>query len=446
MSFSGLSTASIINFGTINAAQGNVFAFAQRVENQGYIGAVDGHVVMLGGNEVLLHQGGSNGNISVKGTVGYGHVHNDGVLEGAQVTMQAVNNNAMAMAVQQNGAVRITGVEKRDGRVLLVANGGAGVSQQGVVNTAGGAVRIQSEGQVQIGGTTDASRAGGAGGEIEVIGREINITPDGLLRANGSTGGTVRLDGSDKLDMGGSVEVMGSAGQGGTASLTGNEVLLRTGAVVDASGTAGGGQIAVGGGFQGMDPSLRNSLATTVESGAELRASATESGNGGQVVVWSDGNTNSWGDIRVDGVGNGGLAEVSALGLLGFGGTVNLQGGQGNNGLLLLDPINVHIGQINDDPTTGDLSTGQTVGGFGFEYAGRVLPAGIIDATALQTAWELGQRGDSHGWHGDGCGQRDDRAGRADHREHGELVLDFCAWRYRPGHAGSVEPGDDLPV
>lgn len=398
MTFSGNSAAPVSNFGTINAAGGNVFLFAQNVENHGYIGAVDGSVVMIGSNEVLLHAGGTGGNVSVSGTVGLGHVYNDNTLEGAKVDMRAVNNNAMAMAVQQKGTVRITGAEKRNGRVMLVAQGGAGLSQEGTINTGGGAVNMVSDGQIQIGGTTDASSTNAAGGNIEIIGREINVTPAGTLRSNGTSGGSVKLDGAEKLDFSGNVEAKGTSGLGGMTTLTGGEVMLRTGAVVDASGATGGGAIFVGGGFQGSNPNLRNAANTTVEEGVEIRANATSSGNGGLVTVWAQGSTEAHGNISVEGVGNGGFVEVSGLGSLGFGGNVNLQGGQGN-GMLLLDPKNIHIGQINTDPATGVVSVGGFTGSglntIGYEYdnggsgLGK-LPAGVIDATALQTAWGSG--------------------------------------------------------
>lgn len=361
MSFSGLSTASVVNFGTINAAHGNAFVFAQKVENDGYIGAVDGHVVMLGSNEVLLHQGGMSGNVSVKGTVGYGHAYNSGEVEAAEVTMGAVNNNAMAMAVQQKGTMRITGAEKRNGRVLLVAQGGAGLSQDGQVNSVGGTVRMESDGQVQVGGTTDVSNPAGAGGEIEVIGREINVNPAGLLRANGTTGGEVKLDASGSLDVSGTVETMGSTGEGGTSTLTGNEVTLRTGASVNASGGTGGGEIFVGGGFHGANPAVRNATNTTVETGAVLNASSTLSGDGGRVAAWADGTMDFQGRILAEGIGNGGFVEVSGKDVLGFSGEVSTLGRDGNAGLLLLDPVDVVI-------------------------SGAGTP-GSIAASSLQTAW-----------------------------------------------------------
>ena len=99
----------------------------------------------------------------------------------------------------------------------------------------------------------------------------------------------------------------------GQIAVTGDLVWLTDGAKLDASGASGGGSIRVGGDFhgEGATPTARRTL---VESGATLSADATEKGNGGTVVVWSDEATAFYGRLTAKGGaagGNGGQAEIS---------------------------------------------------------------------------------------------------------------------------------------
>jgi len=71
----------------------------------------------------------------------------------------------------------------------------------------------------------------------------------------------------------------------------------------------------------------RKPQTTTIARDAELRADALASGDGGKVVVWSDGDTRFSGAISARGGaagGNGGVAETSGKRNLAFDGTVDL--------------------------------------------------------------------------------------------------------------------------
>ena len=59
---------------------------------------------------------------------------------------------------------------------------------------------------------------------------------------------------------------------------------------IDASGAAGGGTALIGGDWQGSGATPR-AANTTVEPGSRINADALSSGDGGKVVVWSDGTT-----------------------------------------------------------------------------------------------------------------------------------------------------------
>jgi fibronectin-binding autotransporter adhesin len=170
------------------------------------------------------------------------------------------------------------------------------------------------------------------GGKIVLSGGDAgNVTVSGILDATGDTGGEIVV--------------------------TGQAVGALDGAVLDASGTNGGGKINFGGAFQGGDE-LPGSEYTYIDNNAILRANAEENGDGGDVVVWSDGNTVFKGDIEAKGganSGNGGDVEVSGLNFLSFKGFVDTSALNGLAGILLLDPENfvLRLG-TNDSSNDGD--------------------------------------------------------------------------------------------
>jgi len=130
---------------------------------------------------------------------------------------------------------------------------------------------------------------------------------------------------------------------GGDVFVLGDDVKLKA-ATIDVSSKGGGGHIYVGGSYQGKDVNIPASLLTYVGNDVLLNASAIERGNGGQVVVWSDGPTEFRGRIEAVGM-NGGSAEVSGLTGLIYKGYTDLHpfGSNGVFGTLLLDPSDILI-------------------------------------------------------------------------------------------------------
>jgi len=118
-------------------------------------------------------------------------------------------------------------------------------------------------------------------------------------------------------------------------------------AELDVSGLTGGGEINVGGGFQGRDGDLRNSESTVVGGTASLRADAVNSGDAGNVVVWSSGDTIFGGEITARAlgeVGRGGFVEVSGKRDLRYNGVINAMSVSGDRGTVLFDPGDMDVG------------------------------------------------------------------------------------------------------
>ncbi|MDB5964511.1 MAG: filamentous hemagglutinin N-terminal protein, partial [Polaromonas sp.] len=272
-------------------------------------------------------------------------------------------------AVTNEGDIRAS----RGGYVLLtaprVSNSGTIQADAGSVGLlAGNRASIDTSGAGLVRFSVDAAAAQAAvnnsgtiianGGQVALLASAVGdamatvINHSGVIRANSAQerNGMIVLSGGAN----GVVEVTGEltaagfmAGQsGGTVKVLGDKVSLGSGARLDVSGQAGGGTALVGGNYQGKGPEQNASLAL-VAAGATINASAIDSGDGGKVVVWSDGPTGFYGSIAATGGatgGRGGSAEVSGKQTLAFDGAVNLGAPQGVAGTLLLDPLNIIVG------------------------------------------------------------------------------------------------------
>ncbi|WP_310821113.1 beta strand repeat-containing protein, partial [Stratiformator vulcanicus] len=161
--------------------------------------------------------------------------------------------------------------------------------------------------------------------------------------------GAIFLEAGSTLTIDGSVDASSTSGTGGEVHLLGSHVELKADASINADGLLGGGTILVGGDYQGANADVRNAETTLIEAGAELTADAILNGDGGKIVVWADGTTYYAGHISARGgsaSGDGGFAEVSGKGRLGYFGTADLGAVNGQTGDLLLDPENITVGNF----------------------------------------------------------------------------------------------------
>ena len=281
------------------------------IVNQGLLQAIDGgYVILLA--PAVENQGeinAPNGNVSLGA--------------GGQVVLALEDNGLIQVKVDSaDVAARVKNTGK------ITANGGVVLlSAQGGNDLLAGSVNHQ--------GIIEAKRLNGQGGTILLDSGE-----------HGSTvvSGTLDASSASAQDIGGEVRVIG------------NHVLLNSGTQIDTSGLLGG-TILVGGNRQGRGPE-QNAQQTVVERGAVLMADGHDHGDGGNVVIWSNGSTNYQGAISARGGdfgGNGGQVEVSGKEKLSYLGSVDLRAIQGKTGELLLDPKNIYI-KASGSAVTGDVS------------------------------------------------------------------------------------------
>jgi filamentous hemagglutinin family protein len=227
----------------------------------------------------------------------------------------------------------------------------------------GGDIAIRASSQVELSGRINASASGDTsqGGEISIQAAQITTT-DAVLDASGGQGGNIILDASapaqdtpssprpapepGKVALTGSTQLnsRGRRGKGGAITLLGDDLALNDSSALNASGTTGGGTVLVGGDWQGSN-NVYQATTVTMAANASIDASATQQGDGGKVVLWSDVHNESsqtlmGGSILAKGAGGGqgGQVETSAY-HLGVSGNVNA----GMGGSWLLDPIDLTI-------------------------------------------------------------------------------------------------------
>lgn len=327
--FIGDSRAAVINIGEIRAKDGDIYLVAHRVDNQGSLTATEGEVGLVAARDVVIAPGGSD-RVAVRVRIepdatpdGTG-VSNSGIITAAQARLEAANGNAYALAINNTGRIRATGIERQpDGRILLTGRGG----------------------RVHAGGSLVARNADGSGGRIVA-----DAGADGAIDVTGT------------LDAAGAVN---TGTRGGRVDVAGDRITVASGARITASGDSGGGTVRVGGLPAGHLATLPTppgrkpptpapdplapagtASAVVIEDGALILASARTDGDGGSVTVWADLTTVFRGSIAArggDSGGDGGFAEISAAGEVTHAGRVDLRAPHGDTGTLLIDPTDFTI-------------------------------------------------------------------------------------------------------
>jgi len=246
-----------------------------------------------------------------------------GLGSGEQATLDLAGDGFLQVAVPTAAA----------GNGALVKNSGMISANGGLVQLSAAAARDMARQAINMSGTIEAKTVSGRNGAITLGGSDGEVEFSGKLAATGrrTTGGAV--------------------------TVTGRKIALK-GATVDASGETGGGTVRIGGGRQGAG-TLQRAEAVSIDAASNIRGDARSTGNGGDIVVWSDKLTSFAGTISARGgslSGNGGEVEVSGKAKLDYTGFTDLRAANGAFGNLLLDPYNVTISDGAD--TSGFTATG----------------------------------------------------------------------------------------
>ena len=294
----GSADAKIINQGNITAKEGGLIGFvAPDVENEGVITARLGKVDLGSGDKFTLD------------------FYGDGLLEvklGDEAQHQLVKNTGTIEAA--GGVVRISAAEGKN-----------------VVDSL-----IDIKGEIK---TPAVSQHNG-----KIIIANASSTPLATRYAQ-NPNAVKRVNVAANISATGNSEV-----GGGEINIFGDDILVSSISLLDASSEIGGGEILIGGDYQGSGPNP-TAARTIIEQGAQIKANAEITGNGGKVIVWADDVTGYAGHIEAKGgsvSGDGGNTEVSGKNFLAFSGTVDLTAANGQRGNLLLDPTDITISSSAD--------------------------------------------------------------------------------------------------
>lgn len=278
---------------------------------------------------------------------------------GTNAYAQLVGNpTQFKFSVPQPGAIVNMGrLAVQPGQALNLIGGT--VLNTGQVTAPGGEVTIAAvpgTSRVQIRPTgsllsLEVDPAHAAGGAIVPLSLPELLTGGQFSQASGiavNQTGQVVLAGTPVSPQPGTTIVSGrldvSGNQGGTVQVVGDRVGL-IGAQVDASGLIGGGSIRIGGDCHGQG-ALPTARLTYVSPNSSLQANATQAGNGGRVIVWSNQRTDFFGTIAARGghsaSANGGFVEVSGKQALVYRGMTDVSA-PGTIGTILLDPTDIQI-------------------------------------------------------------------------------------------------------
>lgn len=281
--------ASVVNEGTINITSGGFAALVgSAVSNTGNINVPLGNIQLAVGDQV-------------KAAI------SDVTLVDLKVTESLKN--------------------KVDGITTAISNSGSLIADGGIVKLQADLTRNVYQQAINQEGMIRAQSVQNKNGVIELLG-----TSDEQNALVMNTG-TLDASGYDKKETGGTVHVLGD-----NVALSGNSK-------IDASGDAGGGQVRIGGDFQGKGD-LYNAQRTLVGEHAQIQNNAVTTGNGGKTIVWADDATFYYGNISAKGgnqSGNGGFVETSGKNGLDFRGLVDTTASKGTIGQTLLDPLNLTI-------------------------------------------------------------------------------------------------------
>ncbi|MBP6900314.1 MAG: filamentous hemagglutinin N-terminal domain-containing protein [Burkholderiaceae bacterium] len=393
----GSAKGSILNQGSLHAADGGYVALlAPEVINEGVVSAQLGTVALAAGDAVTLEVAGSSLlGVKVDPATMRALVENRQLVqaEGGQVILSAgaaqrLREQAVAGQAGANALVDDGGVLRLVAQTgQIQATGGAVAVDGSTVNLGGstraGRIAVQAD-HIGQGGTLDVGQTAATAGQILLAADSVVQTAQARLLADGHSGGSIRIEAGQRLYSSATLSAQGAQGQGGDIAVTADSLQLRA-ATLDASGASGGGRIRVGGGFQGGDSDLAHARELGVNGHTVLRADATRAGDGGQVVLWSDGSTVYGGQLSARGGvlgGNGGLAEVSGKIDLVFAGTADLAAPQGRAGSLLLDPRNILIDNAGNSLASLNLADPTPSASNGFGSTLKVLPNGNVIITA----------------------------------------------------------------
>jgi filamentous hemagglutinin family protein len=262
-SFSGSGTGSVINEGAITAANGGyVVLLGNRVSNLGTIVAQLGTVGFGAGSAVTLTFSGDS-------------------LVGMQVDRSTLNNVAANGGLIQADGGRVIMTAGAQNALLASVVNNTGVIEARTVEDHGGTITLlggMTAGQVNVGGTLDASAPnGGNGGAIETSAARVSVADNARVTTAAPQGltGSWMVDPQDFTVAASGGDITGSTLSGELAT---TNVQLES----SSGGTAGSGNVNVN---DAVTWSANTSLTLTASNNVNVNANITATGSTAGLVI-----------------------------------------------------------------------------------------------------------------------------------------------------------------
>jgi filamentous hemagglutinin family protein len=206
-------------------------------------------------------------------------------------------------------------------------------------------------------------------GQLLTEGGSINVFAGSIKHSGDISADSVEIDKQGNirlvakadvtLEKDSTISANNEKGVAGKIEVTGENVALLDNSKLEAVGEKGGGEILVGGDYQGKNAAVQNAQNTVVAEKVEIKADATTEGDGGKVVVWSDNETKVAATFSAKGgkkSGDGGLVETSGKKLnIADTTKVSTIAPKGKSGTWLLDPLNFTIAAGSGTQTNANI-------------------------------------------------------------------------------------------
>jgi filamentous hemagglutinin family protein len=336
----------ITNDGQI-LADGNVFLLGREVINNGTIHSDSGALLIIGGDRIagldldaltslLVGEG-----VHVVADLAGGSISNNGLLAAPNATLAAAriaNHGAIEIA---DGTLQMVSADSvlfvRFDDPISVSIPRTDIQADSDTGDSGPTYAIENDGRIDAGlGHVRLSAS-------DPLGFSIRQGTTGSIRAQ-----RIEIEGGDdgRVELSGRLDASNRrpGGSGGEIDVSGSIIVLEN-AHLDASGSRGGGTIHVGGEQQGGGD-LQRALAVVVDQDSTIRADALEEGDGGRVIVFSEGLTSIDGQLSATGGeegGDGGFVETSGLARFAISKTPDVSAPAGKAGSWLIDPYDICI-------------------------------------------------------------------------------------------------------
>ncbi|MCA9061100.1 MAG: filamentous hemagglutinin N-terminal domain-containing protein, partial [Planctomycetaceae bacterium] len=305
---------------------GIVVSSSGTVNTNGFAASVFdiGDAEFMKGGALHFNNNGSNAAVTNQGTIATGN-------GGAHLIANQISNEGSITSL--GGNITLSG----GGEVTL--QDGVTYVQPTLETLAGGI--SPTAGLIQNTGSIRATGAATAGGEVYLVNPNGKILHDGTITA----GQTAIADAQQNI-----VQPATTPVEGGRVQLEADNISLTENSTIDASGANGGGEVLIGGDWQGTGD-MHQATRVAIAEGAKVDASATTQGDGGTIVAWSNVNeresvTSVHGTLSATGGvngGNGGRIETSGHRLDVSGIIANARAYAGKAGAWLLDPYSLTV-------------------------------------------------------------------------------------------------------